>query len=236
MKKNLAAIVLLILLIYPYAKRIQCQESTPAVTSEPTPRPSLTYLIDDFEDADIKKNPRWWGFGNLVISYVYNSVYNLNRLGRVSVKFEGKSHGDYLIGGCGTYFKGLNAAPFNAIQMEVHGIGKESGVVFIELFDDDNGNYQIEPHPYDKSMTMADDKFLYILDVNWAGWQTVTIPFEYFTDANPGIGDDKWNPNLLNDSGGLLQMQLIFLTSQPQGLLNVMIDHISLVRADLSQP
>ena len=63
----------------------------------------------------------------------------------------------------------------------------------IELFDDDNGNWEIEPHTDIESETLADDKFIHTLKVDWIGWKVVIIPFSKFVDGNSD-SDDKWNP------------------------------------------
>ncbi|MCP4049125.1 MAG: hypothetical protein GY730_00230 [bacterium] len=186
------------------------------------------YIVDDFEDANIKKNPPWWGLGDMIISYVYNSIYNRDDLGKVSIKLTGRAS-DLYVGGFGTYF-GIDATKYNAVKMKIHGIGRTSGSLKIELYEDDNLNWQIEPHPHDPSMTMADDCYSYILDVNWKSWQTVIIPFKHFTDYNPGIGDDTWNPDLRNESGGLLQLQLLAIAASAKDNVNIIIDKIELVK------
>ena len=66
--------------------------------------------------------------------------------------------------------------------------------MIIELFDDDNNNWEIEPHPELPSETLADDKFIHTLKVDWVGWKVVIIPFSKFVDENNDIGDDRWNP------------------------------------------
>jgi hypothetical protein len=225
MKRFIVIIPLLVFLFF--ASAIYAGLEPLVQTYEPNKKYKY-YVIDDFEDADISKNPVWWGFGKVNISYIYNSIYNLKYLGKVSVKLEGKPK-DHYIGGCGTYCT-VDASKFKGVELIICGVGKYSGALMIEAFDDDNGNWQIEPHPHDPKQTLADDKFSYLLDVNWTGWRTVYIPFKYFHDANPGLGDDEWNPKKIKGSGGLVQLQVVALATKKRKKFNILVDSIKLYR------
>ena len=48
----------------------------------------------------------------------------------------------------------------------------------------------------------------------WKGWKVVSIPIEDFVDFNNDVGDNIWNPNQLYGSAGLIQMQLVILSSK----------------------
>lgn len=205
----------------------------PISTSNEVKPSKLSYTIDDFEDGNYTKNPEWWKFDRLFMSVVKNSPEEKLKypfLGNFSLLLEGSTTNWY-IGGCGLYI-GKDATSYDALQLVVYGNGPNSGLLKIELYDDDNGNWDVD---VDKAKNghnpTADDKFTYTLDVNWAGWKVVTIPFYDFEDENPGIGDDKWNPDQKNGSGGLLQMQMIALSAgKPVGKIDVKIDSIKLIK------
>lgn len=191
--------------------------------------PMQIHMVDDFEDGTIETNPEWWTFGNLVANVIDNYPspdYPL--LGERSLHLQGRTT-DWYVGGLGTYL-GLDGTLYNGIKMVVWGKGEDSGVITIELYDDDNGTRQIES--YAKTDVLKfDDKFVYTLKVDWAGWKSVTIPFKNFWDANPNIGDGAWNPNRNNGSGGLVQMQMILMTPNRKGDVDIRIDSVSLINA-----
>jgi hypothetical protein len=185
-------------------------------------------VIDDFEDGTFLEDPEWWIFGDLTLSNEYNNPKEGTYLGQQSLRMTGESNHWYL-GGCGTYI-GIELSYYNAIKLIVRGTGAESGAIRIELYDDDNKTVKIERHPQFPSETLADDRFVYNLAVDWTGWKVVEIPFVEFIDNNGGIGDDKWNPYQRNGSGGLIQLQLLALSSEKKGYVDLMIDSIHFVR------
>lgn len=192
-------------------------------------KPSPTLIIDDFEDGEIKQKPQWWSFGNLEVGAFQNDLNELKGLESYSLRIQGTPNKKWYLGGLGTYL-GLDCTPYNAIKLVIYGQGPSSGTLIIELFDDDNRNWIIEKHPEYESQTKFDDVFRYTLKVNWIGWRVVMIPLSHFRDSNPGIGDDSWNPNLENGSGGLIQMQLIVLTGSKQVKPDLRIDTIKLFK------
>jgi hypothetical protein len=66
------------------------------------------------------------------------------------------------------------------------------------------------------------------INIQGKGWTRVSIPFTAFRDVNPGVGDDQWNPDQKDGSGGLLKMQLVAITEQRQGKVDFKIDNLLL--------
>lgn len=200
-----------------------------------SPLPKV-FIVDDFEDENMNSHPEWWGFGDL--KFTVNDIDEKERVGKPwlenkVVHFTGKTKKWY-IGGCGVYL-GIDGNNYDTIKMIVKGSGEESGTLILELYDDDNNNLQIEPNPRIPSRLLADDKFIYSLRVTWEGWKVILVPFENFIDDNPGIGDDIWNPSTLNGSAGLTQLQLIGITSQERGKLDIKVDSIKLYNQSTSE-
>lgn len=209
-----------------------CLSPAFGAVSDPSmePLPDV-YLLDDFEDENMNKSPEWWRFGNLQLNVVRNSLNDKTEtpyLESFSSRFTGFSENWY-VGGAGTYLR-IRGTKYNALKLVIKGYGKESGTMLIELYDDDNKNGVIERNPYSPSRLLADDKFIYNLRVDWEGWRVVIIPISRFVDDNPRVGDDIWNPDTLNGSGGLVQIQLIGITASPRGLIQFDIDSIKFYR------
>jgi hypothetical protein len=61
----------------------------------------------------------------------------------------------------------------------------------------------------------------------------LSIPLSDFVDDNPAVGDDIWNPQQTNGSGGLLQVQFVCLGSSEKGKVNFNLDNVALA---LSEP
>lgn len=196
---------------------------------------SSVYMIDDFEDGDYTSNPEWWKFDNVTLKVVDNADYqngdqtSLNAIKKYSLNVNGTCTNWYC-GGMGTYTarKGVDWGKYNYFNMDVYGNGAGSGTIKIELNDDDNGNWQIEQDPKKNFANIYDDKFVYNIVVDWRGWKRVSIPIADFVDENPGVGDDIWNPDQTGGSGGLIQMQLIFIGPKMSGNINFNIDNVSL--------
>ena len=195
----------------------------------------LFYSIDDFEDGECVKNPGWWVFDGLDIDCVKNSGYTKGNkiviagIGDYSINLKGKAENWY-IGGCGTYL-GVDASKYSYFQIDVYGGGKGSGKIRIELYDDDNRNWQIE-HDITKGYAqLYDDKFVYDVDVNWTGWERISIPLVDFIDDNGEVGDDIWNPSQDGGSGGLVQLQLLIIAKGKTSSADLNIDNFRLVQA-----
>ncbi|NDC82636.1 hypothetical protein EB093_03100 [bacterium] len=186
---------------------------------------SRNYVVDDFKDGELASNPTWWQFGNLKAIVAPNSDPSEPAyVGRQALRLEG-STSHYFVGGVGTYLC-LDGTLYNSLEMVVFGTGSESGRLHIELYDDDNRNYVIEPSGFTAGEVAFDDRFVYDIDVDWYGWKKVTIPLTMFYDNNPGIGNDKWDPDRVSGSGGLVQMQILVNSKNRKGKVNLKIDSI----------
>ena len=133
-------------------------------------------------------------------------------------------------GGCGSYIakEGIDLSKYNNFVIDVYGNGAGSGTIKVELYDDDNKNWQVEQDATNGYAAIYDDKFSYEVKVDWNGWKRVSIPFADFVDENPMVGDDVWNPQQVGASGGLLQVQFVCLATSEKGKVNVNADNISL--------
>ena len=174
-------------------------------------------IIDNFETG---KFSDWWTFGNISLQLVSgkNSRYALALTG---------STRDWYIGGIGFYI-GKDASKYSSLDMDVYGTGKDSGTLKIELYEDDNGNWQIEQDPNKGYAPIKDDRFVYELKVDWNGFKHISIPFSEFVDNNPESGDNVWNPQQAGGSGGLTQMQFIVSSTSKTGAVNLALDNIEL--------
>lgn len=188
--------------------------------------PVAVYLVDDFEDSNITKNPEWWKFGILKSQILDNNKKEFAYLEEKSLWLTGDPS-EWYVGGMGTYL-GLDGTPYNAIKLIVRGKGIESGFLRIELYDDDNQNWVADIHPEDQSIVEFDDKFIYSQKVDWSGWRVLIIPFDDFVDDNPQMGDNLFNPSQLGTSGGLLQIQFIVLATNKEVAPDIRIDNIKL--------
>jgi hypothetical protein len=180
--------------------------------------------VDDFEDANFKRQPKWWTFDQANLSVEAEERGDSNYCLKV-----GGSTANWYVGGIGTYI-GTDASRFTHLQLDVYGTGKGSGRMKIEIFEDDNGNQQIEQDPKKNFAPLFDDKWVYEMDIDWKGWKTVSILLSDFKDENPGVGDDVWNPSQKNGSGGLIQIQFIFTASKKEGAVNFKIDNVKFVK------
>lgn len=196
-------------------------------------------LIDDFESGSLQTPRQWWTFDLQKVAAENNDSLTAGdpavvvKKGKYSMLLKGVCKNWYA-GGVGVYFAKENQdlSVYNALQIDVYGNGEGSGTLKIELFDDDNANWQVEQNPAKNYAPVNDDKFVYSQVVDWKGWQRVVIPFSDFVDDNPGVGDDVWNPQQTNGSGGLLQMQLICLGSTDKTAINLYLDNIDLVNSN----
>lgn len=178
-------------------------------------------VIDDFDDGNVSASPEWWVFDKVILSFDEVKGY-----GESTLFVKGKTSNWY-VGGLGTYLA-KDAAEYNYVAISVFGEGENSGKIKIQLYDDDNNTTQLEQD--EKWEPTADDRFEYEVDVNWLGWKDLEIPVSSFKDTNTGIGDDTYNPNIDNGSGGLLHFQLIFNSPYESGEIDMKIDNIKMIK------
>ncbi len=184
-----------------------------------------SYVVDDFKDGELTSNPNWWSFGNLSVAVGPNTEANESQyVGKQALRLQGRTNNFY-VGGCGTYLA-LDGSLYNTLELIIYSPSSDSGRLMVELYDDDNRNFIIEPSPFVSGYVAFDDKFTYEFPVNWVGWKKMTIPLFMFYDANTKIGDDIWNPDRKNGSGGLIQMQLIANSVSRKGKVDFKIDSI----------
>lgn len=187
-------------------------------------------LIDNFEDGNITKDPSWWTFDGVVLKV--DKAAKLTGGDPVveeeTVEYALKIGGtakSWYVGGFGAYIA-KDTAGYSAVTVDVWGNGKNSGKMKIELYDDDNGNMQIEQDK--NNQPLNDDRFVYEFDVNWSGWKRIKVPFKNFKDDNPGVGNGKLDAEATNGSGGLLHIQIIFVATTQTGSVNMAIDNLEL--------
>jgi len=210
----------------PLAETVTENSMTKVMKKEKMPVKNL-FLLDHFEDGDYLKNPTWWTFGSIQLSVGYNtSSLSTPFVQQRSLLFQGR--GTRYIGGLGMYYP-KDLTSFEGLRLVIWGNGPESGHLQIQLFDDDNGNFVVETFPDMKNTPSKDDKFIHTLHIDWDGWREVIIPFSAFHDANPGIGDDIWNPKQTDSSGGFLQIQLIAMAAHPNFPVFFKLDSIGFV-------
>jgi hypothetical protein len=180
-------------------------------------------VIDNFDDADIKAAPAWWTFDALEGSFP-EAKNDAN--GFYYMKLSGQAN-NYYIGGMGTYV-GKDLGDYDTLVISVLGTGPNSGTLRLQLYDDDNSTYQLEQD--NTYRPLYDDYLEYELPVTWEGWQTVEIPLNKFVDMNQGVGDDIFNPEQKNGSGGLLHFQFVVLATSEKGKIDLGIDSIKFVK------
>jgi len=190
--------------------------------------------IDNFRDGNFSVNPEWWNFGSVSMVVVDNGAdinamkktKNSINLGKKSLQVQGITS-RYYAGGVGVYL-GLDGFDYTKLVMTVYSPKAMSGIIRIELFDDDNGNNRVD-FGAGKDAPDSDDVLVYNQVVDWEGWKVIRIPLEYFEDDNPRVGDNVFNPYRINRSAGLIQMQLVLLSlKEPESQLLYKFDYIGL--------
>ncbi|NQT29605.1 MAG: hypothetical protein HQ596_03445 [Candidatus Saganbacteria bacterium] len=189
------------------------------------------YLIDNFESGKFLEGSKWWRFGDLDVTIVSNPK-PLNRdliaesCGDYSLNFSGRTNNWY-VGGIGTDL-GVDASRFSRFQIDIYGNDEYHGKIKIEFFDDDNFNYSIEQDPKKDYDPVYDDKWVAEITIQGKGFTRTSIPFTAFYDVNPGVGDDIWNPNQEDGSGGLLKMQLVAIAQRQKSKIDFNVDNFLL--------
>ncbi len=168
-------------------------------------------MIDNFEDADIVKFREWWTFDKVLIKPVNNENNEKIFIENISLEISASSNNWYA-GGLGTYLN-EDASFFKTLKLVIFSPKLNSGAIRIELYDDDNNNKIVDINE-ENNAPSKDDLFIYDINLTWAGWKVVSIPIIDFVDFNPEVGDNTWNPNKKYGSSGLVQMQLVILSSK----------------------
>ncbi|MBN2058698.1 MAG: hypothetical protein JW782_07865 [Candidatus Saganbacteria bacterium] len=221
---------------YPGSETPAATEPAPAAVA-PTISSGSSHIISDFESGSLKSPQEWWTFDIKTAAVVPNTAYTggdsevAENVGRYSLQLKGDA-ANWYVGGVGTYVakEGQDLSKYDTLIVDIYGNGESSGTLKIELLDDDNGNWQIEQDPKKAYAPTSDDKLTTEILVDWQGWQRLAIPLADFVDANPGVGDDIWNPNQAGDSGGLLQIQLVCIAPAQVGKVNFNVDNITLTK------
>jgi len=193
------------------------------------------FMIDDFESGSLKSPRDWWTFDIQKAEIAPNKDLQggdekvAAEVGTYSLLLSGLCKNWYA-GGCGTYIAKENQdlSKYSTFSIDVYGNGPGSGTLKAELYDDDNGNWQIEQDPNKNYVPIYDDKLTYEIKVDWSGWKRVAIPLSDFADENPMVGDDIWNPQQTGGSGGLLQIQFVCLGGSEKGKINFNLDNVML--------
>jgi hypothetical protein len=188
------------------------------------------HLIDNFEMGRFDRS-RWWRFGALEVKVTENPSREGRDLiaescGEYALNLSGVSK-EWYIGGIGTDLD-VDASQFSRFQMDIYGSWEDRGKVIIELFDDDNQNFTIEQDAKKNYETVHDDKWVTEVNILGEGFTRVSIPFSAFRDVNPEVGDNIWNPDRKNGSGGLLKMQVVAISEKKNGKASFKIDNLLL--------
>ncbi|MFC1478700.1 glycan-binding surface protein [Candidatus Margulisiibacteriota bacterium] len=189
-------------------------------------------LIDDFEDSNMTKNPNWWTFKDDDIEFNLNILtakkFKIKELGKYYLDINGYAKNWY-VGGFGMYLA-QPADKYSHVQIDIYGAGDNSGKLKIELYDDDNNNTTLEQNIAMNYAPVKDDKVSYEMNIDWKGWRQVLVPFEEFEDVNPKVGNDKWDPDDKEGSGGLLHVQFIAIANSATGNIKFKMDNIRIVK------
>lgn len=198
-----------------FNKRSEIFTPVPVFTSD-----GKEYIVEHFEG---NKNyiRKWWKYGNLK---VYNKAISKMDMYNLGKKAIGLYKSDVLNTGVFGTFLGIDGKRYKFIEILVYGFGKNSGSLQINLYDDDNNNFNLETDYADQNILNFDDVFAYNLKINWKGWKKLVIPIKDFKDNNPLIGDDIYNPDQKKRSGGLIVLEFLI-----KNHLNCFIDSIKLI-------
>ncbi|MBL6722623.1 MAG: hypothetical protein ISQ13_01290 [Candidatus Margulisbacteria bacterium] len=203
-------ILLVALPLFGQSFTVEIEELPTTNLNQTTTKKPSVLMVDDFEDNDLVTFREWWSFGKVMIN-TKKVTEEKPYLGETSMIINGSSYNWYA-GGIGTYLN-EDAQHFTTLKLVIYSPKLNAGAIRIELYDDDNNNNVVDIDS-DKQMPSKDDLLIYDLNLIWKGWKVVSIPLIDFVDFNPEIGDNIWNPNQLYGSGGLIQMQLVVLSSK----------------------
>lgn len=191
----------------------------------PVKKAEFPHLIDNFEDGNYDADPAWFVFDNIkpqVEKGLTLTEGEKVEKGEYVLTIKGSTTSWY-VGGMGCVLN-LDASGFTTLEMDVYGNGEGTGTLKVELYDDDNGNDEIE---VDKSWKpLFDDLFVAEIAIDWTGWKHVSIPLSEFKVE--GRGNKKFDPNLAGGSSGLNKVQLICVAAAEEGEFDISVDNIEL--------
>lgn len=185
-------------------------------------------IIENFEDGNFTEAPNWWTFDSVKLEIVSNPKDGPASLQNYWLKITGPAR-DWYLGGFGVELK-IDGSKYDAVELDIFGTGSRSGRLKIELYDDDNNNQEIEQDEAKNYAPIFDDRWVYEQKVNWHGWRTITVPFSQFTDDNPGVGNDKFDPLQKDSSAGLVNFQLILIATSKTGSVDLSVDNIQFIK------
>lgn len=192
------------------------------------PKPTLTYLVDNFQDGNLKA---WWGFGDLLFDVVENSAGQLDPTvqGR-SVRFQGKTS-DWVVGGCGR-FLGLDSSPFNVMKLMIKGNNQKgtSGRLTVQLFVANDRRWMTRDAEAREYYLKYECQYSHTISINWQGWKVITIPFSNFVPDSPRIKQKFWTAQTNLAQGTLVQLQFVVLASQKKGAVDFQIGSIAFAK------
>ncbi|MEK9656877.1 MAG: hypothetical protein VW378_00675 [bacterium] len=183
-------------------------------------------LLDDFDNKSFKKN--WKTFGDLKSNIIINNKNKYKWLSKNALHLYGKKR-KFFIGGIANFLK-TDASTYKTLKISLINKSKKPFQLKIELYDDDNNNHVIELNKTLPYLPSHDDKFVYDQTISKKGLNILYIPLNLFIDMNPMVGDNKWNPNHKNKSGGLIQAQFIFIQEEEHAEIDIEIDNIKLLK------
>ncbi len=208
--KYLFLAIIFMIPIFAESLTVEIEELPTKDIQSPIETKPTVLMIDDYEDGDLTKFREWWTFDKVMIKTKQIEEKKIF-LGKTSLLVNGSSNNWYA-GGIGVYLD-EDAHYFKTLKLVIFSPKLNSGSIRIELYDDDNNN-KIVDIDEEKQIPSKDDLFIFDLNLIWKGWKVVSIPLSDFVDFNPEIGDNTWNPNQLYGSAGLIQMQLVVLSSK----------------------
>ena len=179
--------------------------------------------IEDFEDNDISNKPKWEFFGNINYEIKKNKS-NIKWLGKHTLRVTGQGKSFYIAGT--TIYLNKDISDYHTLKFTAKNNVKQTSMIQIELYDDDNNNKYIEVAKTNPDILTKDDKFVYKLDIQGKEWEVLYIPLNAFRDANMTVGDNVWNPQTTNNSGGLVQIQFLFISENKNAEIDMEIDNI----------
>ncbi|OGI07378.1 MAG: hypothetical protein A2Y40_10895, partial [Candidatus Margulisbacteria bacterium GWF2_35_9] len=180
-------------------------------------------IIDNYEDANLSTQPSWTPADGLVIT-----ASNEGSTGNYSLK--ATNHATNYYGGYMSAYVGdkdTNWAAYNYVHLVINNQGKKGDKLKIEIFDNDNNNYEINTG----AGLLGDDKFAYEFSIPNNQWKDIYIPYSVFTDINSATGDNTLNLAPANSYPGVLMIGFAISSVSQNADVKMLIDQIDLTTA-----